>query len=64
MGVFIAGVNLETPTEFKVVDRPIIVGGHVIYYYYFNRLRFPTNNDVGSKIEQSGSRQSFGEEGD
>ncbi len=54
MGVFIAGVNLETPTEFKIVDRPIIVGGHVIYYYYFKRLRFPTNNDVGNKIDEQG----------
>jgi hypothetical protein len=54
MGVFIAGVNLETPTEVKVLDRPIIVGGHVIYYYYFKRLRFPTNNDADNKIDEQG----------
>jgi hypothetical protein len=54
MGVFIAGLNLETPTEIKVVDRPLIVGGHVIYYYYFKRLRFPTNDDVQNKIDEQG----------
>jgi hypothetical protein len=37
-----------------VADRPIIVGGHLIYYYYFKRLRFPTNNDVENKIEEQG----------
>jgi hypothetical protein len=54
MGVFVAGLNLETPTELRVVDRPLIVGGHLIYYYYFNRLRFPTNNDVQNKIAEQG----------
>jgi hypothetical protein len=54
MGVFVAGLNLETTTEVRVADRPIIVGGHLIYYYYFKRLRFPTNNDVENKIEEQG----------
>ena len=54
MGVFVAGVNLETSTELKVLDRPLIVGGHLIYYYYFKRLRFPTNNDVQNKIDEQG----------
>lgn len=54
MGVFVAGVNLETPSEVKVLDRPVIVGGHLIYYYYFKRLRFPTANDVQNKIDEQG----------
>ncbi|HTS52506.1 MAG TPA: hypothetical protein VMH26_04465 [Burkholderiales bacterium] len=54
IGVFVAGLNLETPTDMRVLDRPIIVGGHLIYYYYFKRLRFPTNNDVQNKIEEQG----------
>ncbi len=54
MGVFVAGINLETPTEVRVSGRPIIVGGHLIYYYFFNRLRFPTNNDVQNKISEQG----------
>jgi hypothetical protein len=52
MGVFVAGLNLETPTEVKVLDRPVIVGAHLIYYYYFKRLRFPTDNDVQNKLEE------------
>jgi hypothetical protein len=54
MGVFVAGVNLETPTEMRVLDHPIIIGAHLIYYYYFNRLRFPTSNDVKNKIQEQG----------
>jgi hypothetical protein len=54
LGVFVAGLNLETPTEARVSGRPIIVGGHLIYYYFFNRLRFPTNNDVENKISEQG----------
>jgi hypothetical protein len=54
LGVFVAGLNLETPTQVTVSGRPIIVGGHLIYYYFFNRLRFPTNNDVENKISEQG----------
>jgi len=54
LGVFVAGLNLETPTEVTVSGRPIIVGSHLIYYYFFNRLRFPTNNDVQNKISEQG----------
>jgi hypothetical protein len=54
LSVFVAGVNLEIPSEYKILDRTIIVGTHLIYYYFFNRLRFPTNNDPGNKISEQG----------
>ena len=54
LGVFVAGVNLETVSDWKVLDRPLILGTHVIYYYYFNRLRFPTADDPQNKISEQG----------
>jgi len=54
LGVFVAGVNVETVTEMKLLDRPLIFGTHLIYYYYFNRLRFPTADDPQNKISEQG----------
>jgi len=52
MGVFVAGLNLETPSGATIQDRPALFGVHLIYYYYFKRLRFPTANDVQNKVEE------------
>jgi len=54
LSVFVAGVNLEIPSEYKILDRTIYVGTHLIYYFYFTRLRFPTQNDTTNKISEQG----------
>jgi hypothetical protein len=54
LSVFVAGVNLEIPSEYKILDRTIYVGTHLIYYFYFTRLRFPTQNDITNKISEQG----------
>jgi len=54
LGIFVAGANVEVVSEWKLLDRPLIVGTHLIYYYYFNRLRFPTANDPDNKISEQG----------
>lgn len=37
-----AGVDAKFPTRWRVDDRDVFVGGHVIGYYYMNRLEFRT----------------------
>ena len=54
LGVFVAGANVETVSEWRLLDRPLIIGTHLIYYYYFNRLRFPTADDPQNKISEQG----------
>jgi len=54
LGVFVAGVNVETVTDMRLADRPLLFGTHLIYYYYFNRLRFPTADDPQNKISEQG----------
>ena len=38
----------------RLVDRPVLFGTHLIYYYYFNRLRFPTQDNPQNKISEQG----------
>ena len=52
MGVFVAGLNLETPSGLQVQERPALAGVHFMYYYYFKRLRFPTSSNLENTISQ------------
>ncbi len=54
MGVFVAGLNLEIPTGYDLFGHPSKIGYHLIYYNYFNRLRFPTAGNVENKISEQG----------
>ena len=54
MGVFVAGLNLEIPTGYELFGHPTKIGYHLIYYNYFNRLRFPTAGNVENKISEQG----------
>lgn len=54
LGLFIAGLNLEIPTGFQLFEHETRVGYHLIYYYYFSRLRSPTSDNLGNKISEEG----------
>ena len=54
LGLFIAGLNLEVPTRFRLFDRAMTLGYHLIYYQYFSRLRDPRADNVDNTISEQG----------
>ena len=54
LGVFVAGLNLEVPTRFQYYDHNVRIGYHLIYYYYFSRLKYAISNNVDNKISEQG----------
>jgi hypothetical protein len=54
LGLFVAGLNLSTPSRLKLWDHATSIDYHLIYYYYFNRLFFPVSDNPQNKLaEQS-----------
>jgi len=45
-----AGLDAKFPTSWHVANREIFVGGHVIGYYYLNRVEFQTIADAPIEI--------------
>ena len=45
-----AGLDAKFPTQWKVADRNVFFGGHVIGYYYMNRVKFQTIVDEPIKL--------------
>ena len=54
LGLFVAGLNLSTPSSLRLSNRATSIDLHLIYYYYFNRLRFPASNNAQNKISEQG----------
>jgi hypothetical protein len=54
LGLFVAGLNLSTPSSMTLWNHPASIDYHLIYYYYFNRLLFPVSDNPDNRIaEQS-----------
>jgi len=45
-----AGVDAKFPTRWRFDDRDVFLGGHIIGYYYMNRLEFQTIVDEPIKL--------------
>jgi hypothetical protein len=54
LGLFVAGLNLEMPTDLRLWDHPMRVSYHLIYYYYFSRLPYPLSDNINNKISEEG----------
>jgi len=54
LGVFVAGLSLEIPTRYQYYDYNIRIGYHLIYYYYFSRLKYAISNNIDNKISEQG----------
>jgi hypothetical protein len=54
LGLFVAGLNLSLPSDFKLLDRATTLDFHLIYYYYFNRLQFALVQDATNRVREEG----------
>jgi hypothetical protein len=54
LGLFVAGLNLETPIGWQPWGHPTRIGYHLIYYYYFSRLAYPLSDNLNNKISEEG----------
>jgi hypothetical protein len=54
LGVFVAGLNLEIPTQLQFYDQNVRIGYHLIYYYYFSRLKYAISENINNKISEQG----------
>jgi hypothetical protein len=50
LGLFVTGLNLSVPSSLRLWDRAASVDYHLIHYYYFNPLSFPTWANTENKI--------------
>jgi hypothetical protein len=48
--LFVTGLNLSAPSSIRLWDRAASVDYHLIHYYYFNPLSFPTWSNTENKI--------------
>jgi hypothetical protein len=54
LGLFVAGLNLSMPISMKIADHAMSVDYHLLYYYYFTRLRYAIASNTENTISEQG----------